>query len=76
LICPELIVSSTPQIAVIVTSSRLIGFERMSNDWKVEEVNYKFSEMLMPQWSKIQFSHVVPACQHRLTAAWLMFKNS
>jgi hypothetical protein len=31
-----------PQLAVIITSSLFIGFERMSNDWKVEEVNYEF----------------------------------
>jgi hypothetical protein len=31
-----------PQLAVIITSSLFIEFERMSNDWKVEEVNYEF----------------------------------
>jgi hypothetical protein len=29
-------------VPTIITSSMFIGFERMSNDWKVEEVNYKF----------------------------------
>jgi hypothetical protein len=58
-----------------------IGFEHMSNDCKVEKVNYEFGitsffEMIMPWWSKMQFSQVVLVYQHSLTAAWLMFKNS
>jgi hypothetical protein len=27
---------------MIITSSLFVGFERMSNDWKVEKVNYEF----------------------------------
>jgi hypothetical protein len=42
LVCPELIFSSTLQIAVIITSSLFIGFKHMSNDSKFEEVNYEF----------------------------------
>jgi hypothetical protein len=30
-------------VPMIITSSLFIGFERMSNEWKVEEVNYEFS---------------------------------
>jgi hypothetical protein len=29
-------------VPIIITSSLFIRFERMSNDWKVEEVNYEF----------------------------------
>jgi hypothetical protein len=32
-----------PQLAVTIASSLFIGFERMTNEWKVEEVNYEFS---------------------------------
>jgi hypothetical protein len=32
-----------PQLAVIITSSLFIGFERLSDDWKVQEVSYEFS---------------------------------
>jgi hypothetical protein len=29
-------------VPMIVTSSLFIGFEHMSNEWKVEKVNYEF----------------------------------
>jgi hypothetical protein len=29
-------------VPMIITSSPFIRFERMSNDWKVEKVNYEF----------------------------------
>jgi hypothetical protein len=29
-------------VTTIITFSLIIGFERMSNDWKVEKVNYEF----------------------------------
>jgi hypothetical protein len=47
------------------------GLESLLRVWY-----YKFSEMIKPWWSKMQFFLVVPVCQHRLTTAWLMFKNS
>jgi hypothetical protein len=43
LICPEMDFQQHPQLAVTITSSLFIGFERMTNEWKVEEVNYEFS---------------------------------
>jgi hypothetical protein len=35
-------IPAAPQLAEIITSSLFIGFEHMSNDWKVEKVNYEF----------------------------------
>jgi hypothetical protein len=29
-------------VPTIITSSLFIGFERMTNGWKVEKVNYEF----------------------------------
>jgi hypothetical protein len=59
-------------VPTIITSSLFIGFEHTSDDWKVEKVSYrvwyyKFSKMIMPRWSKVQFSQAVTVCQHRLT---------
>jgi hypothetical protein len=42
LICPEIDFQQHPQLALIITPSLFIGFEHMSNEWKVEEVNNEF----------------------------------
>jgi hypothetical protein len=50
----------------------------MSNEWKVDNVNYEFgiASFLRCNASVVKNTvfQVVPVYQHRLTETWLMFK--
>jgi hypothetical protein len=65
-------------VPMIITSSLFIRFEYMSNEWKVDNVNYEFgiASFLRCNASVVKNTvfQVVPVYQHRLTETWLMFK--
>jgi hypothetical protein len=67
-------------VPMIITSSLFIKFERMSNEWKVEKINYGFGigsfQRLCLDWSQeFKILRSLTSDQPRITAAWPMFKN-
>jgi hypothetical protein len=68
-------------VPMSVTSSLFIGFESMSNDWKIEKVNYEFGIVsflrLYLDWTpKFKIRRSLKSDQPRISAAQSTSKSS
>jgi hypothetical protein len=65
-------------VLMAITLSLFIGFEHMSNEQKVEEVNYEFGigsflRVYLDQAQKCKFFRLLKSDQPRISAAWSTF---